>query len=65
MSIHVYLISWMIINYKESGGRKSFPANPKHQYRVSQCGDHNYSANNNNNGDYNGYPSLPHLMDKL
>ena len=35
MGIQVCLISWMHINYKENGGKKAFPANPKHQYRAS------------------------------
>ena len=29
-SIHVCLISWMTINYKENGGKKSFLPNPMH-----------------------------------
>ena len=45
--------------------RKAFYANPKLEYRVSQCGEHDYSANNKNNGDYFEYPSLSHFMDKL
>ena len=49
MSIQVCFISWMTINYKENGEKKSFLANLKHQYRVSQCGEYNCSANNNKN----------------
>ena len=64
-SIQVYLISWMTINYKECGGKKSFPENPNHQYHVSQCGEHNRSANNNENGGYNEYPSFSHLTYEL
>ena len=45
-SIQVCLISQMNINYKENGGKKSFFANPKHQYRVSQYEEHDCSANN-------------------
>ena len=45
--------------------RKAFHANPKHKYHVSQCGEHDYSANNNKNGDYNEYPSLSHLTGEL
>ena len=30
--------------------RKAFPANPKHQDRVSQCGEHGCRANNKKNG---------------
>ena len=53
MSVQVCLISWMTINYKKNGGKKAFLTNPMHQYRVSQCGEHDCSANNNKNGDYN------------
>ena len=65
MSIQLCLFLWITINYKENGGKKSFLANPKHQYRVSQFGEHDCSANNNKNGDYNECPSLSHLMDEL
>ena len=44
---------------------KAFLAKPKHQYRLSQCGEHDCSAHNNKNGDYNDYPSLSHLVDEL
>ena len=40
-------------------------ANPKHQYRVSQYGEHDSSANNKKNGDYYEYPHLSQLMDEL
>ena len=40
------LFSWMNFDYKENGGKKAFLANLKHQYRGSQCGKHNCSANN-------------------
>ena len=40
--------------------RKSFLANPKHQYRVSQWGERDCSAHNEKNGDYYDYPSLSH-----
>ena len=36
MSIEVCLISRVNITYKENGGKKTFLANPKHQYHVSQ-----------------------------
>ena len=45
--------------------RKAFLAIPKHQYRVSQCGEHDCTANNKMNGDYNKHPSLSNFMDKL
>ena len=64
-SVQACLISWMTINYKESGGKKSFLANPKHQYRASQCGEHAIRANNNKNGGCNEHPSLSHLTDEL
>ena len=35
MSIHVRLIPWMDINYKENGEKQSFSSNPKHQDHVS------------------------------
>ena len=35
MGIQVCLISWMNFDYIENDGKKAFPANPKHQYRVS------------------------------
>ena len=44
--------------------RKAFLANPKHQYRASQYGEHNYSAPKEKNGDYCEYPSLTHFKDK-
>ena len=34
--IQVCLISWMNFDNKENGGKKSFSANPKHQYHASQ-----------------------------
>ena len=37
---------------------KAFLANPKHQYRASQWGEHDCS------GDYNEYPSVSHFMAK-
>ena len=44
--------------------RKAFLANPKHQYCVSQSGEHNCSAHNKKNGDYNEYPSLSDFTDE-
>ena len=55
----------MNINYKENGGKKSFPTNSKHHYSVSQCGEHDWSANAKRNGDCYEYPSLSHFIDKL
>ena len=65
MGIQVCLISWMNFDYKENGETKSFHANPKHQCHVSQCGEHDYSANNKMNGDYYEYASLSHFKDDL
>ena len=47
------------------GEGKAFLASLKHQYRVSQCGEHGCSANNKRNGDYYEYPSLSHLTDEV
>ena len=49
MSIQVCLISRMNFHYKENGGKKAFLANAKHQFHVSQCGEHDCSANNKKN----------------
>ena len=38
--------------------RKAFLTNPNHQYRESQCGEHDRSAHNEKNRDYYEYPSL-------
>ena len=43
--------------------RKTFPANPKHQYSVSQRGEHDCSAHNKKNGDYYEYPGLSYFID--
>ena len=45
--------------------RKGFSANPKRQYRVSQCGEQDCSADNKRNGDYYENPSLTHFTDEL
>ena len=44
---------------------KAFRANPKHQNHVSQCGEHDCSASNKKNRDYNEYPSLSHFVDEI
>ena len=44
--------------------RKAFLTNPKHQYRVSQCGENDCSANKKKNRDYNEYLSLSHFTDE-
>ena len=54
----------MDFDYKENGEKKTFVANPKHQYHVSQSGEHDCSANNRRNGDYYEYLRLSHFMDE-
>ena len=44
--------------------RKDFVANPKHQYRASQYGDHDCHAHNEKNGDYDEHLSLSHFTDE-
>ena len=46
------------------GERKAFLANPKHQYLVSQCGEHDCNANNTRNEDYYEYPTLSLITDE-
>ena len=43
---------------------KAFLANPRHQYRVSQLGEHDYSAHNKKNEDYYKHPSLSNFTDE-
>ena len=45
--------------------RKAFLVNPKRQYHVSQCGEHDYNADNKRNGDYYENPSLIHFTEEL
>ena len=45
--------------------QKAFLVEQKHQCRVSQCGEHDCSANNKKNGDYYKYRTLSHFMDEL
>ena len=63
-SSQVCLISEMNINSKENGGKKSFACKSMHQYRVSQCREHDCSAHNEKNRHYNEYPSLFYFMDE-
>ena len=44
--------------------RKAFSRNPKHQYRVSQFGEHGYSALNEKNGDCNEHSRLLHFTNE-
>ena len=45
--------------------RKAFLVNQKHQYRLSQFGKHDYSADNKRNRVFKEYPSLSHFTDEL
>ena len=45
--------------------KKAFRAIQKHQYLVSQCEKHDWSADNKKNGDYYKYPSLSYLTDEI
>ena len=65
MSIHICHTSRMNFDYIENGGKKAFLANPKHQYRTSQCTEDDCSANSKMNGDYSNYPSLSHFSSEL
>ena len=64
MSIQVCLISRMNSDYNENGGNKAFLVNPKQQYHVSHCGEHDCHANNKKNEDCYVYPSLSHFTDE-
>ena len=55
---------WTLI-IKKMVERKASLANPKHQHHVSQCGEHDCSANKKNIRDYYEYPSLSHFWDEL
>ena len=65
MGIQVCLFSRMNFEFKEMVERRAFLANLKHQYRVSQYGEHGWSANNKKNRDYYEYPSLYIFTDEL
>ena len=51
--------------YKENDGKKAFLENPKHQYHVSQCGEHDCDGNKKINEDYYMYLSLSHFIDEI
>ena len=65
MNIEVCLISQMNFDHKEHARKKALLANSKHQYHVSECGEHYYHAKNKKNGYYYKYPSLSHFTDEL
>ena len=64
-SIQVCLISQMNFYYKKNSVKNAFFANLKHQYRVSQCREHDYCDNNKKNKDYYVHPSLFHFTNEL
>ena len=45
-------------------GKKAFAANQKHQYHVSQIGEHDVVPNHKKNKDYYENLGLPSLMDE-
>ena len=61
----VCLLSRMNFDYTENDGKKAFLANQKHQYHVSQCGEHDWCPNKKKNGDYYDYPSLSSFSNEL
>ena len=63
ISIQVCFILGMNFDYEENGAKKF--ANPKRQDHASQSGEHDYSTNNKNNGDYYEYTSLLHFTNDL
>ena len=65
MSILVCRISWMNFDYEENAGKKALLENAKHQYCVSQCGEHYCHSNNKKNRYYYEYPSLSHFRDEF
>ena len=64
-STQVCLISGMNFDYKEKGGKKAFPINPKSKYRLSHCGEHDCCANNEKNDDYYVHPCLSLFTDEF
>ena len=64
-SIQVCLISQMKFDYKENGGKRNFLINPKHQDRVSQCREHDSSANKKKNRDYYEHIGFPYFINEL
>ena len=64
-SIQVRLISRESLIIRKIMERKAFLANPKHQYPVSQCGEHDCSAQSQKNRDYYENPSLTYFTDKV
>ena len=64
-SIQDCLISQMNFDYKENDGKKTFLANPKHQYRVCQREEQDCSAHIKKNRDYYKYTSLSYSINDL
>ena len=44
--------------------KKAFLADPKHQYRVSLCVEHDCIAHNEKNKDYHKHPSSTHFTNE-
>ena len=65
MSIQVCLISWVNINFKESGGKKSFSCESKALKSCIPMRQHDYTAHNKKNRDCYEYPRLSHVIDEL
>ena len=63
-SIQVCLISQMNFDIRKVMQKKAFLGNPKHQYRVSQCREHDCSANNKKDREYYKYLSLSYFTDE-
>ena len=55
----------MNFDYGENARMKALHAKAKHQYRVSQYGEHYCHANDKKNRYCYEYPSLSHFKDKL
>ena len=54
----------MKTNYKEMVEIIASVVNPKHQYRVSQCGEHDLVPITKKNRDYFEHPGLTHFMNE-
>ena len=44
--------------------KKALPTNPRHQHRVSRCGEQDHSSHDKKNVDHYEYPSLTHFIDE-
>ena len=64
-SIQLCLISYMNINHKENGGKRTFSCKPKASILCIAMWRKDCSANNKKNGDYYEYPILSQFTDEL